>query len=566
MGVCRIGSVGSNITTGFTDPTDYASGGSSKKRNPLGGVLEPGEWRAAVQWIDRWGNVSPLSGLSEAVTVDKQDNLLRDRVGGWLSNREAPEKVERLRVQLAWTGVSKGPEGTVGRILCRTRDAKSSGIDGVFEVPNYSGTGISAFASIPDNVVENFPDNVPDSWLLRRPIDPVPVPLFKLCRIAFGRLWIANWPGGEGVIRPSAPLYWGTFPRDEEIIPDPHGSEITGMWSSSFGLLVFTESSTFLVTPNSEGTGFKAATLSRDVGCVSPDSISSMKNGLTVWLGYKEFYAYDGEKIYPVSRDIKDNVMRRINAGYHIKACAAVDVKMGEYRCAIPVDGSTKNNLTVVFDGKNWREREDVHMQAVCVTRDHRSYMLALGYADVIDSSTIPPTSIPDRASVWVMDHEGRAVMEAESHEGIVETHWLKPASSFRRSTPLRVKIWLKETIKGKLSVEVFRDWRDYPVVETAVSPDLYPTDDPPPFWNETVLGGKHSDKLRPNLEGTEVDNAWSRRRPHWVVADVMVPAAEVFKFRLSFTGDWDFIGLVFEEIDSDGGGAKIPRGGSSGY
>ena len=45
-----------------------------------------------------------------------------------------------------------------------------------------------------------------------------------------------------------------------------------------------------------------------------------------------------------------------------------------------------------------------------------------------------------------------------------------------------------------------------------------------------------------------------------------MVPAAEVFKFRLSFTGDWDFIGLVFEEIDSDGGGAKIPRGGSSGY
>ena len=188
----------------------------------------------------------------------------------------------------------------------------------------------------------------------------------------------------------------------------------------------------------------------------------------------------DGEKIYPVSRDIKDNVMRRINAGYHIKACAAVDVKMGEYRCAIPVDGSTKNNLTVVFDGKNWREREDVHMRAVCVTRDHRSYMLALGYADVIDSSTMPPTSIPDRASVWVMDHEGRAVMEAESHEGIVETHWLKPASSFRRSTPLRVKIWLKETIKGKLSVEVFRDWRDYPVVETAVSPDLYPTDDPP--------------------------------------------------------------------------------------
>ena len=166
MGVSRIGSVGSNITTGYVDPDSVLSGGTAKKRNPLGGVLESGEWRAAVQWLDRWGNVSPISGLSEAVTVDKQDNLLRDKVGGWTSNREAPEKVERLRVQIAWTGISKGPDGTVGRILCRTRDSKRSGVTGVFEVPNYSGTGISTISSIPDYIVEDFPDNIPDSWLL----------------------------------------------------------------------------------------------------------------------------------------------------------------------------------------------------------------------------------------------------------------------------------------------------------------------------------------------------------------------------------------------------------------
>lgn len=563
MGVSRIGSVGSNITTGYVDPDGSGNGGTSKKRNPLGGVLEPGEWRAAVQWLDRWGNVSPISGLSEAVTVDKQDNLLRDKVGGWASSREAPEKVERLRVQIAWTGISKGPDGTIGRILCRTRDSKRSGITGVFEVPNYSGTGISTISSIPDNIVEDFPDNIPDSWLLKRPIDPVPVPRFKLCRLAFGRLWIANWQGGEGVIRPSAPLFWGTFPRDEEIIPDPTGSEITGMWNSAFGLLVFTETSTFLITPNNEGTGFRAATLSRTVGCVSPDSISTMPNGLTVWLGDREFYAYDGEKVYAVSREIKDNVMRRINRGYHLKACAEVDFTMGEYRCSIPVDGSTKNNLIVVFDGKEWRERDDVDIQALCVTKDHRSYMLSLGYCDVRDTET--SVDVDNKASVWVMDHDGRGVFEAREHEGIVETHWLKPAGSFRRSTPLRVKIWLKETVKGKLSVEVYRDWRDHPIVETAVSPDLYPTDDPPPFWNETTLGGTKIDNMRPNIDRSKIDNSWSRRRPHWVAADVMVPAAEVFKFRLKYTGDWDFIGIIFEDIDSDGGGAKMPSGAYNG-
>tara|TARA_R100001594_G_scaffold148306_2_gene203155 strand:- start:10752 stop:13040 length:2289 start_codon:yes stop_codon:yes gene_type:complete len=548
MGTCRIGSVDNNTVSVQT---------AARKRNPLGGTLQNGEWRAAVQWLDRWGNVSPISNLSSPVSVDRVDNLTKD------SGKDPEESSDRLKVQVAWSGISPGPDGTIGRILCRTRDTKLSGITGVFEVPNHTATSFSAIASIPDNVSTDFPDNVPDSWLIKRPIDPVPVPLFKLCKVAFGRLWIANWPGGEGIIRPSEPLFWGTFPRDMEIIPDPTGNHITGMWNTSFGLLVFTDSSTFLVTPNNEGTGFKAATLNNSVGCVSPDSIATLPNGLTVWLGDREFYAYDGEKVYPVSRDIKENVMRRINRGYQLKACAAVDMTMGEYRCAIPVDGSVKNNLTIVFDGEEWRERDDVRMQAVCTTRDHRNYMLALGYADATNTDT--STAVPNMASVWVLDHDGRGVFEADQHEGIVETHWLKPAASFRRSTPVRVKIWLKETINSTLTVEVYRDWRDHPVVETAVSPNLYPTDDPPPFWKETVLGGTHTDALRPNSSSLPIDNSWSRRRPHWVVADVMVPAAEVYKFRLKFTGDWDFIGLVFEDIDSDGGGAKIPTGGSSG-
>ena len=543
MGTSRVGSITSR------------GGGIAvaANRNSLGGTLEEGEWRSAVQRIDRWGNVSALSGESTAVKVDKQDNFLAT----------PDQDSARLKVQVCWTGIPPGRDGTIGRILCRTRDLKWSGTSKLFEVPSYASTGILAFCSIPDNTTDMFPDNVPDSWLLRTPLDPVPVPNFKLCRMAFGRLWIANWSGGEGIIRPSAPLFWGTFPRDMEIIPDPTGAHITGMWNSKFGLLVFTESSTFLIEPNSDGDGFRAATLNRKVGCVSPDSIDTLPGGIVVWLGDEGFYAYDGDSIKLVSADITDKVIRRINRGYRLRSCAAVDMKMGEYRCAVPVDGSTINNLILVYDGTGWRERDDVKMQAVCVTRDHRSYMLALGYADATDTDTSLP--VEDMASVWLLDHDGRGAFEADQHEGVVETHWLQTAKSFRRTTPLRVKIWLRETIKGALSVEVYRDWRSHPVVETAVSPNLYPTDDPPPFWSESILGGDHVDALRPTAEDSAIDNYWTKRRPHWVSADVMVPAAEVYKFRFKYTGDWDFIGIVFEEIDSDGGGAKIPTGGSSG-
>ncbi len=536
MGVSRIGDV---------DPTSI-----SAVSNTLGGTLIEGEWRGAVQWLDKWGNVSAMSGLSEAVKVDRQSN----------DDTTADLKVDRLKVQFAWTGIPTGRDGTIGRILCRTRDLKIAGTTQLFEVPNYSGTGLLNYASLPDNSCTLFPDNIPDSWLLKIPIDPDPVPQFKLCRLAFGRLWVANWPGGEGVIRPSAPLFWGTFPKDEEIIPDPAGSQVTGLWNCSFGLLAFTESSTFLITPNNSGAGFRAAVINNRIGCVAPDSIKTLPSGLTVWLADDGFFSFDGKSVKRVSGDITDNVIKRINKGSRSRACAAVDAEMGEYRCGIPVDGSKTNNLTVIYDATGWRERDDVKMQAVCVTRDHRSYMLALGYADVTDTDN--SVDIDDMASVWVLDHDGRGVFESKDSEGLIETQWLQTAASFRRSTPLRLRIWLRETTKGDLAIEVFRDWREHPVVETAVSPKLYPTDDPPPFWNEEVLGGTHVDELRPNQEGAAIDNFWTKRRPHWVVADVMVPASEVCKIRMRYTGDWEFIAMMFEKIDSDGGGAKTPRGG----
>lgn len=550
MGTYRLGSIRNDMAY----PPKLKG---AKKINPLGGILEASEWRAALQFVDIWGNVSPLSGLSNAIKFDKSQNC-------WSINKdednEREETSDRLRAQFLWDSIARGPDGTIGRILCRTKDLKNSGIPGIFEVRNQSAVGSLEFATMPDNVATLFPDNIPDSWLVARPADPVPVPMFKLCRVAFGRLWIANWSGGQGTIRPSKPLFWGTFPKGQEIFPDPSGAEITAMWTTQFGLLVFTATSTFLVIPNTSGEGFRSATLNTEIGCVSPDSIKTMPNGTSVWLARTGFFSYDGKSIKKISIDIEESVIRRINKARALRACAAVDERSEEYRCAVPVDGSTTNNLILVYDGQGWRERDDIKIRAMCTTRDHRKYMLALGEVACIDTMTTLPV---DKVSVWVMDHDGRGVYEPVPHEGLVETTWLQAAGSFNRKSPVRIRIWLRETTSGTLNVKVYRDWRETPEVETAVSPDLYPTDDPPPFWNEAILGGTHVDKLRPNAEETPINNSWSKRRPHWVVADFMAPASEVYKLRFTYTGDWDFIGIVFEEIATDVGGANIPGGRS---
>src|SRR5690606_1536865 len=107
--------------------------------------------------------------------------------------------------------------------------------------------GAGVFATIPDNACTLYPDNTPDAWLLRKPIDPVPVPRGRIGTLAFGSLWLANTPTEPGLLRWSEPGMWGTFPRTNVMYPDPRGQEITGIAAVPDGLLVFTEMSLFRI-------------------------------------------------------------------------------------------------------------------------------------------------------------------------------------------------------------------------------------------------------------------------------------------------------------------------------
>lgn len=526
FGYCRIGTV-----------SDFTS---SQGVEDSFGWLDSGEWRCKVQFIDKFGNLSAPSNASEPVTFTRQPSnidLLTNIPGVPSGTANIKVSVDLLRMQVAWAGVPTGPDHCVGRILYRTKDLTNSGDIKFYELPLNSAAVSTAFATLPDNVTTTYPDNIPDSFLALPLAEYVPVPQFKLCRVAFGRLWVGNINGAAGMIRPSMPGQWGTFKKGAELYPDPSGGEITGMWRCDRGLLAFTERSTFLVQASDDGARFRPAPLSEEIGCVAPNSLQTLSTGTVMWLSTDGFYSFDGAKISFMSPQLK-KFFRRVTKSRYAQACSAYDPKTNEYRCWVSTDGSVENDTCFIFDGSGWRTRTDTQARDVCTTRDHRSYMLVAGKV----------TGDSNHDGVFLLDHAGNRDDEElqtliDEREAQIETIWLDGQSSLSKKTVPVAYLWFRETEKSDLSIEVMRDWSEK-VVET-VSPKRYSTKDVPPFWGEAKLGA--------------TDTVFKERRPYWTRAQIYLPSAETFKFRIKGSGFWEFVGLSFDESPRYFGGAQLP-------
>ena len=541
MGDCRLGSIRNDVVS-IED--------AGAKSNALGGVLQKGEWRAAAQFLDQWGNLSPIGPQSSAVVIQKQDNLTKNR------GKDEDERADRLRLQFAWTDIDQGPPHTIARQLLRTKDQLNSGIPGLFNVPPNATADSQVLATIPNNTQTYYPDNIPDTWLLQPAVDPDPVPIFRLAALAFGRLWIANTDGSPGLVRPSEPFFWGTFPKGMEIFPDANGGAVTGLVPVNQGLLVFTATSTFLITQDDTARNFRTSTLSTTVGCVAPNSAQVTQSGAAIWLGRDGFYGWSGEGApRPISDDIKDTVLYRINLGWSSGAVAAVDPRMGEYRCWVPIDGSRTNDLCLVFDGNGWSERNDVAAAAVCVTKDHRKYMLTLG---------LEPLQSGTANSVWLLDHEGLGERDSTTvRKSFVETSWLRNTRSHRRASPMRAFLWLRETGNSTLSVQNMRDWRDFPRLnELGNDPPLRADEDLSLTWGVDLMDADRDDELRDvSAQLDSLRNHFQRRRPFWTKVDMNLPSIESLKVSMSSTGDWEFQAFMFDEQDRHAGGTKPTSG-----
>ncbi len=494
------------------------------------GNLLRGSYRCRVQWVNYFGDLSPLSSHSGPILFSQEPSDIA------LSDTE-PARLDTVLKQVVWTDLSVGPEGTVGRIINRTKDEVNSGTLKTFFLPGDNGLSLTGgYATIPDNVSQRFPDNTSDADLIHESLDVMPVPKFKLCKMALGRLWVANTTHNPGLLVPSIAGRWGTFLNDTQVYPDPSGDEITGLWRYSGGLLVFTAESTYFVEPGYSGDQpFRSSTVHPSVGCVAPSSLGELPTGQLVWLGRDGFYAYDGQTVSKISEEIQRTVTR-ISPSRARQACSVVEYETTEYMCWVPTDDSTTNNLCLIYDGQGWRQRTGEKLSAVCRTKDHRKYILGAG--NITDSEGTP------RDGVWLLNHEVKTFVPA-SRTATIETAWISAARSNVRKTAFTVKLWLREThTSGTLTVDVYRDWRKGAPTQT-ITFDLDSPEDAPEAWDSTVLGTS--------------DATWIRPRPYWIRKDISVPSCEVYKLVLSTTSPVEFIGMSIDE-GMRAGNIHMPR------
>jgi len=528
FGQCRLGTV---QVMAVTNPENLDQAAT--------GWVFAGEWRCAIQYVDRWGNLSAASAPSSAVTTDVHPAVVAvgPGVNAYIPStpltpsRQLPSVV---RLQIKWEGISTGPEHCVGRILYRTKDTRNTG-DNTLYYLSQNSLSVPEYATIPDNIVTDFPDNIPDTWLGNPLMQYLPVPEFRLATMALGRLWIGNLSDGPSTVRPSEPGFWGTFKAGLDLTPDPT-SEITGMAGVAEGLLVCTATSSFLVTSSDDGQGFKYSPLSKTIGCAAPSSMVSLPEGPTIFLGRDGFYMYGEGGLQFVSPELR-RTLKRLTYARLSQAVAAYDSRSREYRCWVSLDGDERNGRCFIYgpspDGsRGWRERDDMQVDSVCTTTDHRRYMLVGG--NLNDDNT--------HSGVYLLDHDASPDIPAlvADREGVVETGWLEASDADKAKTSYVVYLWLRETENTKVTIDILRNWREK-VVDTATV-FRYSKKDVPNFWATTKLGSGN----------------WQDKRPYWTRAAIHVPSAESVKFRIRGTGNWEFVGLQVKMSPRYYGGAQL--------
>lgn len=150
-------------------------------------------------------------------------------------------------------------------------------------------------------------------------------------------------------------LWFSEVGQPENIQPDSSfevrtndGDKIYGTKTYNNNLLVFKQNSFHKVIGDSPE-NFELIELSTEYGCISNQAIVEYKE-LLVWLDQKGIVRYNGASWEIISTPVEE-IFKRMNVeAAKDKACAFHNLYRNQIWFGIPVDGSTQNNITVVYD------------------------------------------------------------------------------------------------------------------------------------------------------------------------------------------------------------------------
>lgn len=320
-------------------------------------------YRYKVTFINERGQESPPSDASSLITGENDQNGKR---------------------KFAMITIPKGGDNIVARRIYRTRQCLDTSGD---MLSRAIGSNFYFLTEISNNAQTTFEDGIQDAFLgpLIDEDDFGTWPAAATMGAVFkNRVFLAGETSTD--VRFSAVLRPEVFPEANILsFGQDECGQVTGLYASQNALLVFKQRGVFLIKSeeSNDGSFFSAQNISRDVGCIAPNSIAEVPGVGVFFLAQDGVYAIDGSlesgqanlRIVRYSSPIS-NLAGRINNAASIQACGTYYPEDKEYWLAVPVDGSEKNNFVLVYHGNigSWSFRENFPIADAIITQDHRGY------------------------------------------------------------------------------------------------------------------------------------------------------------------------------------------------
>lgn len=185
-------------------------------------------------------------------------------------------------------------------------------------------------------------------------------PHSKYIQFFGGRLWAANLKDNPFAVRWSAAAGLETsykvWPQlSIEVLAEHDNSPITGMHPIGEYMVIFKSDSIWMAYPgeiDAFGTQtFAIRQVVAGTGCVSNSSIRAIRGNL-IFLAEDGIYRFDGANVEKLSDPLNDTIAS-ITPGRRPFSAAAHWRSKSLYLLAVTTDGSTANNLVIVYDYKN---------------------------------------------------------------------------------------------------------------------------------------------------------------------------------------------------------------------
>jgi len=285
--------------------------------------------------------------------------------------------------------ISIGPKECCARRIYRTRNVFDSNGD------LYTTGDQRSFyflTEIQDNMTETYLDFNPDT-ALGELIDTRDFGNFPQNTNTIAVFKNTMFAAGENLneIKFSAPLFPEVFPKDNILqVGDDDGGPITGMRTTKNALVVFKNRGIYLIKGDPLK-GFFAQTLNKDVGCIAPSSIAEVPGLGLAFLSQGSVHLLEGALentgtptgIVNIGAEIP-NQLERINMSAAGNASAAVYLKDKEYWLSVPIDGSSENNMCLIYHYEvgSWSVRRNFPIECMVTSKDHRGYLFMGSHDD----------------------------------------------------------------------------------------------------------------------------------------------------------------------------------------